>query len=261
MHSPLITASPDDVMQVVLDKMATNHISSVVIRKEGTKLTYIITMGDIIRWLAKHQEPIAKVKARDIMHGPVDALNHMDPIDKVIKYMYTRGLKRVVIENDRHEKVGMISIRDILAWNVDLLQRGNPLLLLTVNKDSGVVISEYYFPTLQDFSVMDVDLLGSSLSAITNMTNELIKASGDLQVVRKENYVFMIESGKVLKAILVADKESIELRKRLKEFILNVETVNRNILEQYKTGALPINVLKIQEVINQCFGYIRRPSQ
>ncbi len=261
MHSPLITASPDDDMQAVLEKMATSHISSVVIKKPNTKLAYIITTGDIIRWLAKHQESIANLNAKKLMHGPVDALNHMDPIDKVINYMFIRGLKRVVIENDRHEKIGIISIRDILAWNVDVLQRGNPFLLLTVRKDSGVVISEYRFPTLQDFSIMSVDLLGSSLTAITHMTNELIKASGDLKVVRKENYVFMIESGKVLKAILVADKESIELRKRLKEFIANVEEVNRDLLEQIKPpNVIPGDQFKIQEVVDQCFGYIRPPS-
>ena len=261
MHSPLITASPDDDMQVVLEKMATNHISSVILKKEGGNDAYIITTGDVIRWLAKHQESIAKVKTKDLMQGPIDALNHMDPIDKVIKYMHVRGLKRVVIENDRHEKVGIISIRDILAWNVDVFQRGTPYLLLTVKKDSGVVISEYYFPTIQDFAVMDVDLLGSSLTAITLMTNELIKASGDLKVVRKENYVFMIEASKTLKAILVADKESIELRKALKEFIVNVEEANRRLLEKYKPPlALPINLFKIQEVVDQCFGYFHQPS-
>ncbi len=262
MHSPLITASPDDDLQAVLEKMASNHISSVVIKKERTKLAYIITTGDVVRWLAKHQECIAKVKAKDLMHGPVDALNHMDPIDKIIKYMYIRGLKRVVIENDRHEKVGIISIRDVLAWNVDVLQRGNPFLLLTLKKDSGIVVSEYRFPTLQDFSIMSVDLLGSSLTAITHMTNELMKASGDLKVVRKENYVFMIESGKILKTILVADRESIELRKRLREFITNVEEANRDFLEQLKPPyVIPLESLKMREVIEQCFGYFSRLSQ
>ncbi len=261
MHSPLITASPDDDMQVVLEKMAVNHISSVVIKKEESNDAYIITTGDIIRWSAKHQDCIAKVKAKDLMHGPVHALNHMTPINRIIKYMYRRGLKRVVIENDLHEKVGLISIRDILAWNFDILQPGTPLLLLTLKKDSGVVIAEYHFPNLQDFSVLDVDLLGSSMTAMTLMTSELLKASGELKVVRKEKYVMMFESGKILKAILVADKESIELRKALKEFIINVEEVNRDLLDQYNPPhALPINEFKIQSIADQSFSYFRKAS-
>ncbi|OLS11969.1 MAG: hypothetical protein RBG13Loki_4424 [Promethearchaeota archaeon CR_4] len=72
----------------------------------------------------------------------------------------------------------------------------------------------------------------------------------------------MIEAGYLLKAILVADKESIELRKALKEFIVRVEDANKPLLDKYKPPlTLPINLFKIQDVVDRCFGFFHQPIQ
>ncbi|HMF33234.1 MAG TPA: CBS domain-containing protein [Candidatus Lokiarchaeia archaeon] len=259
MSSPLITASPEASVQSIIETLVDRHISAVIIQEPDANLAYIITHGDILRWLAKHpEEGVGGLVARDLMHGPVMPINAKDPISKAVKVMVTNGFKRVVVENDEGEKIGIVSTTDILEWNVELFRPGTPFLLQIIVKDSGIVLYSCQFHSGQDMSVLDPNLLGSSITAISSLTDELISKSGkhDLKVIRKENYVLMMEAGEILKGLLVADRESIELRKSLKHIIAVVEEANWDVLTKcLPECAPPQKTMVIQPHVEKCFAH------
>lgn len=262
MSSPLIEATPDDTVQFVIELMALRRIRSVVIHEDGSKDAFIITSGDIIRYLANHPEGIKGLHTREFMNGPLVPVNIKDPISKAAEIMTNYGVKRVVVVNDLGEYVGIITIRDILGRNFKFFQPATPFLLLTFFKNSGVTIFQYQFPTVEDFFVLDPDLLGSSMTAIALMTDELLQESGGLKVVRKENFVLMLEEGEYLKALIVADRESIELRKVLVDFVKAVEDVNYEVFENMQAAfPPPLEVFVIQEVLEKLFtNYLQPPT-
>ena len=261
MSSPLITAKPEEMVQSVIEMMAARRISAIIIQEEGEKDAYMITSGDIIRYLAKHLEGVEGIVARDIMNGPITPVNIKDPISKALELMYLGGHKRVVVANDAGEYVGLITIRDVLGSNYNF-STANPFLLLAILKDSGAVVYQYQFPTLQDFSLMDADMLGASMVAIAMLLDELLEQSGDLKVVRKENFVFMLEEGTNIKVLLVADRESIELRKNLVEFVRIVEELNSNILDNMQPSAPPpVEVFQFDEAFEKVFApFLEAPT-
>jgi CBS domain-containing protein len=266
MSSPLITASPETSVQEVISTMVEFHISAIVIKEEGTQLAHIITQGDILRAVDQHPEGLSGFVARDLMHGPVMPINIRDPISKAVKIMVTNGFKRVVVENDAGDKVGIISQTDILEWNVGLFQPGTPFLLQIIVKDSGVVVYNCQFHTTEEISVLDPNLLGSSMTAISALTDELITKSGktgDLKVIRKENYVIIMEAGEVLKGLLVADRESIELRKALRRSVTSCEKANMDILAcSLPECAPPEEMLDLQSHVEKCFArYLSKKEQ
>jgi hypothetical protein len=219
--------------------MAIYHISDVIIQQKGQKNVYIITHGDVIRWIDIHSRNIRHLRAKHLMHGPVTPIRETDTVSTAIQIMCDKGVKRVLVENSDGEKVGIITVKDILLWNSNLFKEGTPYVLLTAAKETGIVLFEYHFPAPDDFSLLSTDLLGLGMTALGSMTGELLQESGEIRVVRKEKYVIMLEETKYLKGILVANQESIGLRKSLQEFVLQAEENNwDNLVKMH--GNVPI---------------------
>jgi CBS domain-containing protein len=244
MTTPLVIVDPNSPLKEVVHQMARYHISDVIVQEKGKKDAYMITHGDIIRWLDIHTRNIRRLRAKHLMHGPVMPVLETDSIQKAIQIMCDKGIKRVLVENDEGDKVGIITVKDILLWNSTLLKEGTPYVLVAVAKDTGVLLFEYQFPVPADFSLLSTDLLGLGLTAIGSMTSELLQQSGELRVIRKEKYVIMLEETKYLKGILVANQESIGLRKGLQEFVADAENLNIDFLTKMG-GNVPIIMDKL----------------
>ena len=166
--------------------MAARRISAIVIKIPGGKDAYIITAGDIIRWIVKHPDGIRDVLAREVMNGPITPVNAQDSISTAIDVMHSDGFKRVVVQDDAGELMGIITIHDILSWNFINFRPATPMVLLVILKDSGEVLFRYDFPGVQQLSLLDPDLLGASITAIMDLIDELFQESSNLKVLRKK---------------------------------------------------------------------------
>lgn len=256
MSQPLFVASPEESLINIVNIMAEQRISAVILETQDAGNAFIITSGDIIRWLSRHpEESVAKVLAGDLMHGPVTPIMENDSISTAIHVMCTHGFKRVVVKDNQDQFVGILTLKDILKWNFAVFRPATPFMLFTTVKDSGLVVFQYQFPTSGELSLLDADLFGSSMTAISILIGELLKERSDLKVIRKQNFVIMLEEKTYLKALLIADNESIDLRKHLMDFIAEVEETHSKVLEKYcPTYAPRLNNAAMQSCVEKYFA-------
>lgn len=200
--------------------MDTKKISAVVVEdKEDLTKYYLISHSDIVAYLTANSSAVDlyRTKAKDLMHGPIESISPEAPIEKVVQIMFTMGFKRLIIGNDQKQPIGIITTKDILAWNNNFFRAGNPILLAVLDNDTGIVLTQKFFR--KEFSQDLLELFGGSITAITAITNEVLQKSGGLRVIEKEYYVIMLESRDGMTGILVADYQTIDLSRKLQTFI------------------------------------------
>lgn len=108
----LITLPPDGTIRDAIATMVKNNISSVVIVDKNKTKTGIITERDIIKLSTKNvvlDEPLSKY-----MSTPVYSVKLDTDLREVIKLLNSKGIRRVLIEDNRGIPVGIINERDIL---------------------------------------------------------------------------------------------------------------------------------------------------
>ncbi len=215
---------------------------------------YVISHTNIIQYLAEHQEPevppdLFRVPVSNIMRGPIQVLDEGLPVDKVIRYMNERGLKRVLL-GKRGEPKGVLTTHDILTWNNAYFQESKPIFLIVMDNQTGIVMAKHLFTETftGDVNQELIELYGGALTSIGMITDEVLAKSGSMRVIRKENYTILFEPREKVTGVLVCDKNSIELRRRLYDWMDKFLEEYRDIFESpmfanAKPGELPIDHL------------------
>ena len=108
---PLISASPERPLSYAIELMSKNNIGAVPIVENG-KAVGIITERDILR-LSSNFIDIDK-PVREYMTSPVLSVNENTEIVEVVKIMDERRVRRLVVEDDDGNAVGIITQRDII---------------------------------------------------------------------------------------------------------------------------------------------------
>lgn len=232
----------------VISLMDRKLISAVIIEDlENLGKYYIISHTQIVHFLADfykknrirnkrnkdHQEvesssgkiDLTQIKAGEIMRGPLTFISKHAPIDEVVHFMNKMGYKRVVVGNEYNQPIGIISTKDVIRWTTDILPKGHPIMIFIQETKTGLVLASYRFR--DDVAESYIDLLGGTLSAIEKITDEVLRNSGDLRYIEKDNFDIMFEQNEYVTAILVCDESSIELRIKLRAFM-------RRFMQQYQ---------------------------
>ncbi|GAB4440257.1 MAG: hypothetical protein OHK0040_11730 [bacterium] len=108
----LITVKENASLKETMGAMVKNNISSVIVVNKREVSQGIITERDILKLSAKRidlKEPVLKY-----MSSPVYAVKLDSDLKDVIKLLNTKGIRRVVIEDNSGKPVGIITERDIL---------------------------------------------------------------------------------------------------------------------------------------------------
>lgn len=221
MHLGLIMVERHEPLIRVIQLMSENRISAIVVEdKDDLTKYFLISHSDIIDFIFQHKEDstidINQYKAQDLMH-PIDTVAADTSIQRILEIMLTQGFKRLIVVNINQQPIGIITQADILTWNNKLFQQGHPILVCVIENDSGIILAQKFFR--EEFSMDLLELFGGSISAITSITSEVLKQSGNLRVIEKDYYAIMLEPREQVTGVLVVDHQSFDLRRKLQAFI------------------------------------------
>lgn len=248
----VIMVNKNQPLMMVLELMDDKKISAVVIEDpDDITKYYLISHSDIISYLLKNRyDPGGlNVQCSEVMHGPIEVISPDTPLDKIISIMFTSGYKRVIVGNENQQPIGIISTHDILTWNNEIFRAGKPILLAVMDNSTGIILTQHFFR--QEFSQDMLELFGGSISAISSITSEVLQKSGNLRIIEKDYYVILLEPRENVTGILVADYQSIELRRKLQIFIDGFIKTNNKIYEFWKKSNGPTNGFDISKLVEK----------
>src|SRR5690242_3712393 len=118
MNSPVISASPEDSIKDIADKMKDQRIGSIVIMQDE-KAVGIVTDWDIVsNAVAKDVRP-SMVKASDIMQ-PLHTIEGEEGVTEAARVLRQHNIKRLGVVY-KNRLVGIISASDVIAVTPDLV--------------------------------------------------------------------------------------------------------------------------------------------
>lgn len=108
----LVTVNKKTSLKNTLGAMVKNNISSVIITNDKNLAEGIITERDILKLSA--QKIDLKQKVAKFMSSPIYSVKLDNDLKDVVNLLKTKGIRRVVIEDNSGIPVGIITERDIL---------------------------------------------------------------------------------------------------------------------------------------------------
>ena len=95
------------------------HIGAVLVVDHLNKLVGIFSERDVIQRVAGRRLDWDSVPVSTVMtHGP-EFLRMNDMIAYALNYMHLGGYRHVPVVNDEHEPIGIVSIKDFVAYLAD----------------------------------------------------------------------------------------------------------------------------------------------
>ena len=114
--SPVVFASPDSTVLAAAELMAANDIGGLPVLDGGT-LAGMFTERDVLqRVVARQLEPV-HTRVRDVMTTPVLTCTPATSLDECAAVMDARRLRHLPVM-DGATLVGIVSVRDLVAWRI-----------------------------------------------------------------------------------------------------------------------------------------------
>jgi CBS domain-containing protein len=114
--TPVLSIAPDATVLEAAELMAANGIGGLPVL-EGDVLAGIFTERDILqRVVARQLEPV-HTRVSDVMTAPVLTCTPATSVTECAAIMDARGLRHLPVMEGR-KLVGMISVRDLVAWRI-----------------------------------------------------------------------------------------------------------------------------------------------
>ena len=112
MSKDVITLSPDESLKSAINNMCSHNVSCIVAVKEG-KPAGILTERDII-YMQVNNIDSDSVLLQTVMKSPVIAVSEETEIPEAANLMVINGLRRVVVVDDEHKVIGIVTQTDII---------------------------------------------------------------------------------------------------------------------------------------------------
>lgn len=110
------TAGPDETVRTAAQRMAANHVGSLVVKlPEGSPALYgMVTDRDIaVCCVAPGLDP-ERTPIREIMTSPVHAIDEYTPLEEAVGRMASSGVRRLVVTGPEERLVGILALDDVL---------------------------------------------------------------------------------------------------------------------------------------------------
>jgi CBS domain-containing protein len=118
----LVSVLPEDSAATAARRMAENGISSLMVLDESGRMRGILSEKDIVgKVVVKDLDP-EDVVVGDIMSPDVVTCERVAPVQRAAEIMAERGIRHLPI-SDRGKIVGMVSSRDIIAFQISAHRR------------------------------------------------------------------------------------------------------------------------------------------
>jgi CBS domain-containing protein len=115
----LLTCEPDEMVGTVIARLADNNIGALPVCGAEGKLVGIISERDLIRAFARDSIRVMFRKVRELMTTNVITCDLNAPMSDAEKRMNERRIRHLPVV-DNHRVVAIVSIRDVVAWRVQL---------------------------------------------------------------------------------------------------------------------------------------------
>jgi CBS domain-containing protein len=118
----VITASPADSVQSIVDSLARHRIGAVVVVDDGGHIAGIVSERDVVRAMAGDAITIVGKTARDIMTAKVRTCAPGDSEADLMQLMTENRIRHlpVVVEG---RLAGMVSIGDVVKFRINAIER------------------------------------------------------------------------------------------------------------------------------------------
>ncbi len=119
MNSPVVSASPDDTIYDIANKMKNENIGSIIIM-ESEKPVGIVTDWDIVSKAIVNDTKPSQIKAKDVMKD-LYMIESEESITEAARLLRKHNIKRLGVVY-KNRLVGIISSSDVIAVTPDLVE-------------------------------------------------------------------------------------------------------------------------------------------
>jgi CBS domain-containing protein len=123
-NSAVVTVSPTATLAEAARIMVDNRIGAIVVTDNSERLLGIVSERDLTQAIVDHSDGVVAQRVENVMKHPVVTCA---PDESVIEALYMMNDKHIrhIAVLDRDQLVGMISIRDVTAKWIELLELEN----------------------------------------------------------------------------------------------------------------------------------------
>ncbi|HYS10891.1 MAG TPA: CBS domain-containing protein [Myxococcales bacterium] len=137
---PAITARRDSTLEEVVRKLQEQHIGCVLVTGSDGRLEGIFTERDLLSKVALRPIDWSKERVGDYMTPEPETLRLDDHVAWALKLMHVGGYRHVPLTDAEGRPVGVVSIRDIVEFIIDLFPA--PVLNLPPEPRRGTASSD-----------------------------------------------------------------------------------------------------------------------
>ena len=120
--SDVVTVSPADTVQAIVDTLARHRIGAVVVLDEAGAISGIVSERDVVRAMAKDAGAVLKKTAEDIMTIKVRTCSPSDSEAELMQLMTENRIRHLpVVVSGR--LAGMVSIGDVVKLRIESIER------------------------------------------------------------------------------------------------------------------------------------------
>ena len=117
---PAITMPAQSTLHDVVKKLQDQHIGCILVTGTDGKLAGIFTERDLLNKVALHPLDWSKERVADYMTPDPETLRPDDRIAWALKLMHIGGYRHVPLTDEEGRPVGVVSMKDIVSFLVDL---------------------------------------------------------------------------------------------------------------------------------------------
>jgi len=115
------TIAPEELVTVLLDRLAEHRIGALVVSSDGTTVEGIVSERDVVRRLQRDGVATLTLQVQEIMTREVHTCRPGDGIEDLMRVMTERRIRHVPVVVDGRLK-GIVSIGDVVKHRIDELQ-------------------------------------------------------------------------------------------------------------------------------------------
>lgn len=130
----VVTARPSTTLAEAAQALTTHRIGVLVVTDDAGRLQGIVSERDLTRAIVEYAAGLFDRRVADVMTRTVVTCSPKDSIIEALYLMNSKGIRHIPIL-DHDVLVGIISVRDITAKWLDLLERENQQLRDKVGPD------------------------------------------------------------------------------------------------------------------------------
>jgi CBS domain-containing protein len=119
--SDVVTVSPDDTVQRLLELLAEHKIGALVVSVDGATVDGIVSVRDVVRQLHHRGPAVLSVAVAEIMTTDVETCDLDADTESLARKMTDRRIRHVPVVHEGRLQ-GIVSIGDVVKQRLDELQ-------------------------------------------------------------------------------------------------------------------------------------------